>query len=269
MEAVIYNYLLNSEIAELLTKYNDKPAVFNREAPDSMDNLWMNPQYPRLIFELSMQDDPERKTSGTLMLDFYFNTDSGLFIEDVEPVIRNAIDGYFFSSLSGTIAAVWRHSDPFTEPATGNRINGMTVTFDVVAFPNQWTSYPCPVQAMDEYIKRLWPHYKVIGTDQIIGTWKATDQIPAVYTRLQRIEPGSLPSKYAVTWYNAVLMVHVIAPSVNARNSVLKQIVEKIQEDVHIKMPDGAPMFIQRLALTTSSDQLKAGQLSILVRMAF
>lgn len=264
MESVIYQYLLGCEqITALLTKYNDTPAIFNREAPDSVDNLWTNPQYPRMIFELSMQDDPERKTSGTLMIDFYFNTDGGLYIEDVEPVIRTAIDGYFFSSGTETLAALWRHSDPFTEPAEGNRINGMTITFDVVSFPSQWTSFPCPVQALDTYLKNLFPDYKVLGTDTLVGTWKATDETPAIYTRLQRIDPGTYPSKYAVTWYTAVLMVHVIAPSLNVRNSILKQIVEKIQADVRVMMPDNAPMFIQRIALTAGADQLKAGQLSI------
>ena len=264
MESVIYQYLLHCEqLKRLLTQYNDVPAIFNREAPDSIDELWTNPQYPRLIFELSMQEDPERKTSGTLLIDFYFNTDGGIFIEEAEPIIRTLIDGYFFSSENETLAALWRRSDPFAEPSEGNRINGITIIFDVVSFPSQRTSFPCPVQAIDAYLKKLFPEYKVLGNDDLVGTWKATDKSPAIYTRLQRIDPGSSPSTYAVTWYNAVLMVHVIAPSPNVRNSVLKQIVEHMQADVQVIMPDDAPMFVQRIALSTGADQLKTGQLAI------
>lgn len=265
LEQVICNYLKSdAPISDKLTKYDGEPAVFLLEAPTDQDELWdKGPQYPRIIYELSMQEDPERKTSGMLLVDLYLNTDSGLFLEEVAPVIQNAISGRFFTDEKDTIAAVWRQSDPFTTPEDGSHVAGITITFDVIAFPKQLTYTIDPVEAVNGYIKELYPNIRMIGVDHMESVWQATEEAPAAYVRLQRMNPGTFPSTYHVTWYNPVMMVHIMAPSVEARNSILRNIVETLQQRQRIILSDGSPLMMVRLALTVGADQLKEGQLSI------
>ena len=92
MDEVIYKYLTkNTEITDLLAKYADTPAIFNREAPAAIDENWNDgqTQYPRIIFGLDMQDDPEREISGTLTLDVYITPD--VFLENIEPIVHKAV----------------------------------------------------------------------------------------------------------------------------------------------------------------------------------
>lgn len=265
IESVICEYLMSEKsIIDKLTTYDGVPAVFLLEAPSDQDELWdEKKKYPRIVYELTMREDPERKTSGMLMVDFYFNTDSGIFVEEINPIIINAISGRFFTDTKDTIAAVWKQSDSFTTPEEGSHIAGITVTFDVYAFPKQLTFDIDPVLAVNEYIKSLIPDITLIGIDKMESAWQATDEKPAVYVRLQRINPGEFPSTYHVTWYNPIMLVHVIAPSLDVRTSILKKIVETLQQKQRIILPDGSPLMIIRLALTVGADQLKTGQLSI------
>ena len=265
IEPVICEYLMSEKsIIEKLTTYGGMPAVFHLEAPSDQAEGWDTTNtYPRIVYELTMREDPERKTSGMLMVDFYFNTDSGLFIEEINPLIINAISGRFFTDTKDTIAAVWKQSDPFTTPGEGSHIAGLTITFDVYAFPKQLTFDIDPVLAVNNYIKSLIPDITLIGIDKMESVWQATDEQPAVYVRLQRINPGTFPSTYHVTWYNPIMLVHVIAPSLDVRTSVLKKIVETLQQKQRIILPDDSPLMIVRMALTVGADQLKTGQLSI------
>lgn len=263
MEEIIYQYLLSQQnIAEKLVTYNDVPAIFNREAPAATDEAWeAGKQYPRIIFGLDMQDDPERKTSGTLIMDVYISND--LFLEDIIPLVINAVSGCFFSDSTDTIAVMWRQTDPFATPEDGSQIAGATITFDVVAFPSQHLSYPCPVTAVDTYLKALFPTYNILGIATPSGTFRATDNVPVLYARLQQINPGTYPGNYHCTWYNPLIIVHIMAPSVTVRETILKKLIEHIRQDIRIMMPDNAPMMVQRVTVQAGADQLKVGQLTI------
>lgn len=263
MESVIFQYLIEQKnITDKLTTYQERPAIFNREAPAAVDENWKpGQQYPRIIFGLNMQEDPERKTSGTLIMDVYISND--VFLEDIVPVVVDSVSGCFFSKEKDTIAVLWRQSEPFSTAEDGSEINGSTITFDVVAFPSQHLSFPCPVTAVDTYLKDLFPDYCILGNDSPSGTFRATDERPVLYTRLQQYSPASNPGNYHCTWYNPVMVIHVIAPSVTVREIILKTIIEHMQQDTRIKMPDKAPMRLLRLSFTAGADQLKAGQLSV------
>lgn len=263
MEEIIFQYLISQkDITEKLTSFEDAPAIFNREAPAAADSGWKpGQQYPRIIFGLDMQEDPERKTSGTLIMDVYISHE--IMLEDIIPGVVSAVSGRFFSDEENTIAVLWRQNEPFSTAEDGSEINGSTITFDVVSFPSQHLSFPCPITAVDTYLKGIFPDYVVLGVDNPTGVFQATDEKPVLYTRLQQINPGTYPGNYHCTWYNPVMVIHVIAPSVTVRETVLKQIIERMQRDIRIKMPDKAPMMLQRVAVTTGADQLKVGQLVV------
>ena len=265
LEAIIYDYLKSNEkITNLLTSYDTRPAIFNLEAPTDMDEEWgTGPQYPRMVYELSMQDNSERKTSGTLSIDFFFAKDGGLFMENVEPIIRNEVNGCFFSDETDTIAAQYQRTDPFSTAEDAGRITGFTVTFDVMAFPPQFTAHPDPVHATYRLLKELFPESIYIGVDNIQSAWKATDEIPAMYCRLHQINPGTYTGNYNTTWFNPVMQVHFFSETMQKRISMVKTLIEIIQQQTRIFFENKQWMFVQRLAVTTGADPLKTGQVTI------
>lgn len=265
IEQIIYEFISgNEEITKHLATYADTPAVFMNQAPLDNLELWGNgPQYPRIIYELNMQGNPERKVSGFLSVDFYFNTDSDLFIETIEPIIKNELDGCFFSDDTDTMSVQWQQSDPFVSPEDGNRIIGITCTFDVVAFPPQETSYPCPVRAFNKWVKELLPNLIIIGTDKLQTAWKPTDETPAIYCVRKAITTSDMKGNYHVTWFNARLQAYIMAPSSQTRSIILRKIAEQLQIQTRIILEDNSPLMIRSMTLNDSADQLKEGQLTI------
>lgn len=265
IEPIIYQHLSHSIILpEYLTTYAGKPAIFNMMAPADTEPEWEDQQqYPRLIFELNMQEDPERKISGTLMVDYYYPSDAGYFREDIEPIIKKSLDGWFFSDETDTIAAQWQQTDPFTTPDTGNRIVGFTMTFNVIAFPSQLTTDPDPVKTLNDYIKKLYENCTLVGIDNVSQPWKPSEEKPAVYCRMTRIEPGKITGGYHVTWYDATIQVHILSPSKNTNSIVLKTIIEELQAATRIIMPDDSPFMINRMIVDNGADALRAGQLTV------
>lgn len=265
IEDIIYNHLSkNQKLSMFLASYGDKPAVFNEKAPDDLDECWNSEnQYPRLIFELNMQDDPARKISGHLLIDFYYDDDSGFTREDIEPIIRSAVDGYFFSDDTDTIAAQWQQTDSFVTSGKDSRIVGLTLTYSIIAFPPQTTTDPDPVKALNDYIKNLYEDCVVIGQDNLKSTWKPTDKTPAVYCQLTLLEPGSIKGGYHVTWFDPTIQIHIIAPANTTRSVIAKTISEDLQEKTRIILPDNSPFMIQTIKVNNGADYFKVGQLSV------
>lgn len=264
MDEVIYEHLKEQHgLINILTSYADEPAIFNREAPAAEDEEWADgAQYPRIIFGLDMQEDPERKISGTLTLDVYISTD--VFIEDIEPKVRSALDQKFFSDTENTIAVNWRSNNPFTTPEAGDQIAGVTMVFDVVALPDQHLTFPCPVTALDMFVKEVFPDFIVIGMDDLPSVFEATDSIPVLYVRLRELKSSTRPNTYFTQWYDATMMVHVIAPDITVREKLAKILIETLgRRRERITMPDGAPMMISQVIEQMGADQLKTGQITM------
>lgn len=192
----------------------------------------------------------------------YFSTD--IFLEDIEPIVRGVLDQKFFSDAENTIAVNWRSNNPFVTPESGDQIAGATMVFDVVAFPDQHLTFPCPVTALDTMVKGIFPDYIVIGTDELKPVFEATDEVPVLYVRLRDLKASTRPDTYFVQWYDATMMVHVIAPDINAREKVAKLLLEALGvRRQRITMPDGSPMMISQIIEQMGADQLKTGQITI------
>lgn len=267
MEKVIHDYLCE-ELSEDLTNYLNIPAVFNISAPSDEDEEWgENTQYPRAIFELNMQDDPERKVSGQLFIDVLTenddeNAEGSVTPEELEVKVKSAVDGCFFSTNSMTISAKWSRSDSFVN-TVDDKVVGITIIFDVMAYPIQETTDPDPVKAVNLWIKTLYPNAKVIGRDTLSETWTPTDSAPAFYCRVARISNGSIPSTYAVEWLGVDMRINVMAPSPEVRLQIIKQSTEILKAATRIMLDDGSPMMIDSITDTPGADYLKEGQIQI------
>lgn len=267
MEEIIYQYLceqLNTEEG-LLTSYMGVPAVFNSKAPDDKDEGWdEKSQFPRVVFDLNMQADPERKISGQLLIDVMCeNTEESVQVEDIEAVIKGAVDGCFFSNSELTISAQWESSNDF-EQGNDDKIVGTTIAFDILAYPNQLTESPDPIAATNLWVKTLYSNAIVIGKDTLNSTWKATDESPAIYCSLFRLtDSAKMKSNYSVDWFDAEIHINVIAPTDNIRSMMCKNIIQTLRHATRIMLDDGSPMLIDKVTENLTADPLRNGQIII------
>lgn len=265
MNVIIYNYLrekFNIEDSPLAT-YMEFPAVFDTNAPDDMDENWQDAQYPRIIFELNQKADPERKVSGQLFVDVMCeNETESIQPEDLALMVKEVVDGCFFSKPDLTISAQWNSSDNFVQ--NDNKVSGITLTFDVLAYPVQETESPDPVLAVNLWLKTLYQEAYVIGRDTLPEVWKPTDESPALYCRLSSLaESSRIKSTAAVTWIGAVMNVNVMAPDERRRATIIKSSIQILQNATRLILNDGSPMLIDKLNGNLAADPLREGQIQI------
>lgn len=265
LEDLIYSRLTDSQSLEsLLTSYGQKPAVFFQTAPDDKATGWgKKKQYPRIDYVVDYQRNPERKTSGTLTLNIWA-TEEGTQPEELEPTVRQLLCGVFLlPDDAPPYALAWARSDPFDQQKEGGGIViGITMTFDVFAFPNQVTTDPDPVLAINRYIKNIVPSAVVIGSSDLQQTTEPTPNQPAFYFRLETIQTQRETN--TVAWMDATLAGHVFAGG--DETSWLKTVVDALALDGEVTMLDTSPMFIQKLTADNTLDAITAGQLRIFVR---
>ena len=68
----------SADLVNLLAKYNGKPAIFQRRAPDDSDELWEGDPYPQIIYETELKEGMEREFTGGIHLHVFCKTDSRL-----------------------------------------------------------------------------------------------------------------------------------------------------------------------------------------------
>ena len=262
MEEIIYKYIC-TQFEETISKYADAPSVFNTKAPDDMDENWNDEQYPRVIFDLNMQANPERKISGQLFIDVMCeNETSSIQPEELESIAKAAVDGCFFSNQELTISAQWNRSDVFS--ANDDKVSGITLTFDVMAYPVQETEEPDPILAVNLWLKTLYPDAYVIGKDTLPETWKPTDESPAIYCRLSNLgESGRMKSTAAVTWIGATMNINIMAPSEKVRSIMIKNSIQILENATRLILNDGSPMLIDNINGNMAADPLREGQIQI------
>src|SRR5690606_35761196 len=172
MEALIRKRLVEDPViqSQLATFYG-QPAVFQRQAPSDTDSGWDGPQYPRIDFVVDRQENPERKVQGVASFNIWALTTSQARPNDIERRIRELLDGAFFHPEGqDTTALRWSQSDMFEAGNDNELIIGITVLFDLLAFPLQTTFSPDPILALNEWAESK---FSVLQVDP--ETWTPAD----------------------------------------------------------------------------------------------
>ncbi len=251
------------ELAALLTSYAGKPAVFNQEAPPDSDPLWnTGGQYARVVFALSALGDPARAMGGNLMIDVQCATGQQQ-PEDIEPIVRRLIDGYFFSGDGVTMAAQWEDSQYFTEPEV--QVCGVTLTFALLAFPMLTTRETDVTTLFNEWTAARFPELFVINHDKLPGTWKPQDGKYAVYWRVVTVKPaGWIPGTWQTVWLTAEVRCHIFAPNVVDAAGAAQEITLQLYGERRIPGPGGECIMVDRdNRVETGADALRTGQLTV------
>lgn len=265
LEELIYKRISESAAAERLALHNGAPAVFFGPVPTDTDPGWAGAeQYPRISYTIDMRANPERQTAGNLYLDVWC-LDSGTAPEAVEPSVRAALcDVIVAPHEQPPYSLAWVTSETFEATKQldkSARIIGVTVTFDLYALPQQETTDPDPIMAMNAFTNRWSDAVTVIGSDRMGEYTEPSDERPAAYFRLANYHLAQ--ETHTVAWMEGVLVGHMIAPTYAGRQRWLKALADELATRGEVEMLDTSPMFIRALEVDGSLDPLTAGQMRL------
>lgn len=262
----------DAPLCAMLAKHGGKPAFFYSKAPSDEDAGWEGAKYPRADFTVDMRQDPERRTAGSMWINIYVTTET-LPIGGTDPDraiewrLSDLLSGTFYSDeMTGTFCTEWERSDAFhfetQKGETHPEVYGLSVRFEIMEFPPQFTTDPDPVQGLNRWTKDHFTKMAVIGYDKLPDVFRPSDGRPAVYWRFDSTAADARQG-YAATWYTGVFYAHVIAQSVMERNRWIKAIAEKMQLEGEVILPDTSPLFVNRIAVRHAADPLREGQLEL------
>lgn len=231
LEELIYKRIAESAAAEQLASHNGAPAVFFGPAPTDTDPGWAGAeQYPRISYAIDTRANPERQTAGNIYLDVWC-LDSGTAPEAVEPSIRAALcDVIMAPQEQPPYSLAWVTSETFEATKQldkSARVIGVTVTFDLYALPQQETTDPDPILAMNAFTNRWSDAVTVIGSDRMGEYTEPSDEHPAAYFRLANYHRAQETN--TVIWMEGVLVGHLIAPTYAGRQRCSKPLRTSLQ----------------------------------------
>lgn len=264
LEELIYTRLVQEkELAESLAKYEGVPAVFLQKAPDDKAQGWGVSQYPRADYLVDMTADPERHSSGMVSVNVY-SDDTGKPPEELAPLVRIALCDVVMQADDGAYCITWARTELFEMNDSQNPntlVNGCSLTFLLIAFPQQITQAPDPALAIQEFLKRWETDALVINKDHIESFYEPSDFHPAIYVRISGTKKKR--QTCALTWMECSMAIHVIAPTPEARNSWTRYLYDTLARLGEIILLDGAPLLFDELAVDNAADYLTRGQITI------
>lgn len=269
IEQALYEHLQEQEsLRPYLAEYGGKMAIFNQEAPADADQAWgEGPQYGRVVFAVDLQGDPERTMGGMLSVDIICKEDEQ-FPEDIEPILRPLIHGYFFCRKKFVVSAQWKNTSYFTEAA--KKLNGCTVTFDLLAFPI--SNYaPHVIEQFNEWSSTI-KDLHVINRDPLpTAAWKPCNGQTAVYWRVAKEEPCRwIPTTFSTAWMIATVKGYIfsetpaIAAEVANRLKIQLYADKRLKKDGQLLRADESPIMVNtKNTVDNGADPLRVGQLTV------
>lgn len=263
IEQALQQHLQEQEaLRPYLAEYASQMAIFNQEAPADKDPEWANgPQYGRIVYSVDLQGDPERTMGGMLTVDILCKEDEQ-FPEEIEPVLRPLIHGYFFSREKFVAAAQWRNTSYFTEPTA--KVTGCTVTFDLLAFPIITTSTPDVVARLNEWTAKLQNVHVINYATLPTQAWKPSGGEAAVYWRRVSVKSaGWIPDTFQTIWRTATIRGHIFAEPTEIA-TLSENILVGLYAVKRLLKAGEAPIFVDRSNTTNDgADALRTGQLTV------
>lgn len=263
-QALLEHLRAQKDLTDCLATYSGFPAVFSQEAPADKDQAWeKGPQYGRIVFSVDLQGDPERTMGGLLSVDIMCKKDAVTCPEDIEPLVRSLIHGYFFCSGTFTVSAQFKNSAFFTQPT--DKVTGCTVFFDLLAFPIITTSTVDVVARLNEWSSKL-PHVHVINYAPLpAAAWKPADGESAVYWRKVTDAPaGWIPDTFQTIWRTATVRAHVFSETLDESSNLAEVLAIRLHAVKRLlKDGEASIMVNRRNTVDNGADPLRTGQVTV------
>ena len=262
---MIYDRLRNdAKIKSLTAVYNDGAAVFYQRPASAENARWESKiQYPRIDYTLDMLDNPARNTSGVLTVNIWCDAQIGAEPEDIEARVRELLHAVFAQADDYTYCFAWVRSDAFEIKSAAEetvRTFGVTVTFDVVACPCQYTMCPDPIKGLNAWTKEILPNAVIIGDDPIDGWYSPTKATPAVYWRITSLSKAPR-QHFAYTWVDISVECHVYCDNAADRLYNLAKLNSAYALAGHITLEDTSPLFLRTFQVQQTLNYITTGQI--------
>lgn len=265
LEELIYKRFSGwEELTKHLAKYSGLPAVFSPDAPGDEQVGWgEKPRYPRVEYSFDLQANEERRSNGTLTVSLLCQNTADVAPEAIEPEIKKCLrDVLIKPKDSAPYCFTWARTDAFSlQDKKDNLIIGCDIRFDILEYPNQETTDPDPIMAVNKYMKELWLESLVLGYDNMEEITEATKERPVIYCRLTAIDKEQETN--TVAWMDGKIAVHILCPDAETRLKMATATANRLSLDGEIILLDHSPMFIKRLQANYKSDYLKDGQIFV------
>ena len=269
IEQALYEHLQEQDsLRPYLAEYGGKMAIFNQEAPSEADEGWGDgPQYSRIVFTVDLEGNPERTMGGRLVLDIICKGDDQ-FPEEIEPILRPLIHGYFFCRKKFVVSAQWKNSSYIADTATG--LTGCTVTFDLLAFPIS-TYAPHVIEQFNEWSSTI-ENLHVINRDPLPkAAWKPSKGQTAVYWRVAKEEQCRwIPTTFSTAWMTATVKGYVfsetpaIAAEVANHLKIQLYAAKRLKKDGELLRAGESPIMVNtKNTVDNGADPLRVGQLTV------
>ena len=252
----------DARLSELLAKYNNRSAVFYQRPPSDGDSEWGPVQYPRIDYNVDLQENPARNTSGVLTLNVTCDVQVTCEPEDIEARLRELFHTAFAPTDDYVYCLAWQRSDAFeirTREDQTVRNYGVTVVFDLVACPPQITVYPDPIKGMNTWTKEVLPDAIVIGIDEISDWLIPTREKPVVYWRIA--SQGKATQHFTHTWLDITIEGHVYCKNAADRLYNLVQLNTAYALAHHITLEDTSPLFLNSFVMQPHLNYIITGQI--------
>jgi len=270
LEELIYKRFSESDdLANSLTTYANKPAIFFMEAAGDTQKGWSKKsQYPRIIYGLDMRANQDRKSVGTLTVSIICDSKETT-PETIEPFVKDCLKDLIIKPTgTSAFAFAWARTDIFDMPDEGGvRVSGSEVLFDVIEYTEQITTNPDPIQALNIFIKNHCGEAHVLLHDWMDEYLIPTNSMPVIYCKLnsaQRARDETIGN--LVSWVEARIGIHVFCPDADVRQKWIFNISNLICMRHEIDMLDNSPMRILQTQYNGSADYLKEGQITAMTR---
>ncbi|MEG0766251.1 MAG: hypothetical protein RR482_00915 [Clostridia bacterium] len=258
----------SADLAPLLARFDNRPAVFYQHAPERSNGAWGVSQYPRVDFVVDIRDEPLHNSAGTLEISVWSATKSEYSPEQIERVIRELLHATFAKPIDGSLYCIaWARSGAFDGTMDDEKegaVIGCMMQFSVKALPVQKIFSPDPITAISAWLKAKRPGYTVIGADDIAGWLVPSSEAPVVYWNLTDVVVERETN--CCVWYRCALVGHVLAPTATQRFSISCTVLDDLAMESRVLMSDGSPMMISDGTASAEADSLDDGQLTMTVR---
>lgn len=259
----------SDELRPYLAVYNGKPAIFSLDVPDDNDSGWEGDQrYGRVAFTVAMEQSRERNIRGTLTVDVLCKKGQQN-PEEIEPVLRPLIDGWFFNMDTGVISALWKESGYSIDAEKG--LWKVTLIYELYMYPLQKTTEPDPVARINEWTKKelseiLKQDLYVIGWDTLPDTFKPTADHPAIYWRLSKNKKCNwIPDTNACSWQTAILRGHILTPDSEDTAIFIARVIDNaLSVKRRLFFKDKSPLLVDRnIRIERNVRLLRTGQITV------
>lgn len=275
LEELIRKRLMGSmSLCDKLARYNGSPAVFFGDATDDTQKGWINrATMPRISFIYDTLADKERKSAGSLYVSIYCRNDAkapAVSPEDIAPMVIKLLKDVIFNPEDFSVFyCAWNRTDSYsvkeiknTNAAyNNNQVIGCDVTFDILEYPQQFSTDPDPVMALNCYIAGAIPEALVLHHHRIEDFEETSAERPIIYVR----NGGYVSDRQtnSVCWMKGALYIHLLCPDSSARMKMITALANRIALAGEIIMLDGSPMFVSAIEGNNSADYMTAGQVKL------